>query len=72
MSEAVQRQMGHTPVWLLFSGLAIGVVGASVNKHAESVGELVVAPRGRTENSGAAVAVALGQWGCLSLAQSWC
>ena len=61
MSEAMQRQTGHTPVWLLFSGLAIGVVGASVNKHAESVGELVVALRGRTENSGAAVAVALGQ-----------
>jgi hypothetical protein len=52
MSEAMQRQGGHTPAWLLFSGLAIGVPGASVNKHAETVGELVVALRGRTEKFG--------------------
>jgi hypothetical protein len=51
MSEAMQRQMGQTSAWLLFSGVAFGVVGASANKHAESVGELVVALRGRTENS---------------------
>ena len=67
MSEAMQRQTGQTPAWLLFSGVAIGAVGASVNKHAESVGELVVALRGRTENSDATVAVALGQWGLLLL-----
>jgi hypothetical protein len=67
MSEAMQRQTGQTPAWLLFSGAAIGVVGASVNKHAESVGELVVALRGRTESSDAAAAVALGQWGLLLL-----
>ena len=67
MSEAMQRQTGQTPAWLLFSGVAIGAVGASVNKHAESVGELVVALRGRTENSDAAVAVALGQLGLLLL-----
>jgi len=67
MSEAMQRQGGHTPAWLLFSGLAIGVLGASVNKHAETVGELVVALRGRTENSDAIVAGALGQWGLLLL-----
>jgi hypothetical protein len=67
MSEAMQRQAGQTPAWLLFSGLTIGVVGASVNKHAESVGELVVALRGLTENSDATVAVALGQWGLLLL-----
>jgi hypothetical protein len=67
MSEAMQRQTGPTPAWLLFSGVAFGVVGASVNKHAESVGELVVALRGRTENSDAPVAVALGQWGLLLL-----
>ena len=67
MSEAMQRQTGQTPAWLLLSGVAIGVVGASVNKHAESVGELVVALRGRTENSDVAVAVELGQWGLLLL-----
>lgn len=67
MSEAMQRQTGHTPPWLLFSGLAIGVVGASVSKHAESVGELVVALRGRTENSDATPAIAPGQWGLLLL-----
>jgi len=67
MSEAMQRQGGHTPAWLLFSGLVIGVPGASVNKHAETVGELVVALRGRTENSDAIVAGALGQWGLLLL-----
>jgi hypothetical protein len=65
--EAMQRQTGPTPAWLLFSGVAFGVVGASVNKHAESVGELVVALRGRTENSDAPVAVAVGQWGLLLL-----
>ena len=67
MSEAMRWQAGQTPAWLLFSGVAFGVVGASVNKHAESVGELVVALRGRTENSDAPVAVALGQWGLLLL-----
>ena len=39
MSEAMQRQWGQMPAWLVFSGVAIGVVGASVNKHCESVGE---------------------------------
>ena len=67
MSEAMQRQTGPRPAWLLFSGVAIGVVGASVNKHAESVSELVVALRGWTENSGATVRVVLGQWGLLLL-----
>jgi hypothetical protein len=65
MNEAMQRQTGQTPAWLLFSGVAIGVVGASVNKHAESVGERVVALSGRTENSDATVAVVLGQWSLL-------
>jgi hypothetical protein len=67
MSEAMQLQTGHTSAWLLFSGVAIGVLGASVNKHAETVGELVVALRGRTENSDATAAAALGQWGLLQL-----
>ena len=67
MTNAMQRPMGQMPAWLVLSGVAIGVVGASVKKHAESVGELVVALSGRTENSVAAVAVPLGQWGLLLL-----
>ena len=63
MSEAKQRQTGQTPAWLLFSGVAIGVVGASVKKHAESVGELVAALATRTYSSDVAVAAALGQAG---------
>ena len=67
MSEAMRLQTGRAPAWLLFSGVAIGVVGASVKKHAESVSELVVALSGPTENSDVAVAVALDQSGLLLL-----
>jgi hypothetical protein len=67
MSEAMQLQTGRAPAWLLFSGVAIGVVGASVKKHAESVSELVVALSGPTENSDVAIAVALDQSGLLLL-----
>ena len=66
MSEAMQRQTGQTPAWLLFSGVAIGVVGASVKKHAESVGELVAALATRTYSSNVAMEAALGQ-GSLAL-----
>ena len=65
MSEAMQRQWGQMPAWLVFSGVAIGVVGASVNKHSESVGELVVALGSRTES--VAMAVALGHLGLVLL-----
>ena len=67
MSEAMQRQCSQMPAWLVFSGVAIGVVGASVNKHAETVGELVVALSSRTDSSDVAMAVALGRWGLLLL-----
>jgi hypothetical protein len=63
MSEAMQRQTGQTPAWLLYSGVAIGVVGAGVKKHAESVGELVAALATPTYSSDVAVAAALGQGG---------
>jgi hypothetical protein len=64
MSEAIQRQTGQTPAWLLFSGVAIGVVGASLKKHAESVGERFAALATRTYSSDVAVAAAaLGQAG---------
>jgi len=67
MSEAVQRQRVQMPAWLVLSGVAIGVVGASVNKHAESVGELVVALGSRTDSSDVAMAVALGHLGLVLL-----
>jgi hypothetical protein len=67
MGEAVRLQTGRTPAWLLFSGVAIGVVGASVKKHAESVGELVVALSDRTKNSDVAMVIAVDQWGLLLL-----
>jgi hypothetical protein len=63
MSETMQRQTGQTPAWLLCSGVTIGVVGASVKKHAESVSELVAALATRTYSSDVAVAAALGQGG---------
>lgn len=67
MSEAMQRRRGQMPAWLVFSGVAIGVVGASVKKHAESVGELVGPLGSRTNISDVAVAVALGHWGLVVL-----
>ena len=67
MSEAMRLQASRAPDWLLFSGVAIGVVGASVKKHAKGISELVVALSGRTENSDVAVAVALDEWGLLLL-----
>ena len=63
MSEAIQRHTGQMPVWPVFSGVAIGVVGASLKKHAASVGELVVVLGGRTNTLDVAIAVALGYLG---------
>ena len=40
MSQTLQRPTNQIPVWLVFSGVAIGVVGATAKKHAENVGEL--------------------------------
>jgi hypothetical protein len=62
MSEAMQRHMAPMPARLVFSGATIGIVGASVAKHAESVGELIVAVDGRADPSNLA-AVAPGEWG---------
>lgn len=41
MSQTVQRQTNQMPAWLVFWGAAIGVVGAILKKHAESVGEFI-------------------------------
>ena len=59
MSQAMRRQSGQMPAWLVFSGVSMGVVGASVSKRAEEVGELVVALGSRTDSSD----VALGHLG---------
>jgi hypothetical protein len=72
MSEALQRHIGPMPTWLMFSGATIGIVGASVTKHAESVGEFVVALDSRADTSNLAAA-APGRWGsgCLSSGRLW-
>ena len=62
MSEALQRHIGPMPTWLMFSGATIGIVGASVTKHAESVGAFVVALDSRAGTSNLAAA-APGRWG---------
>ena len=71
MSEAMQRHMAPMPAWLVFSGATIGIVGASVAKHAENVGELILALDSRADPSNlAAVARRMGL-GCLSSGQLW-
>ena len=58
----MQRHMAPMPAWLVFSGATIGIVGASVAKHAENVGELILALDSRADPSNLA-AVAPGEWG---------
>jgi hypothetical protein len=48
MSQTLQRPTSQIPAWLVFSGVVIGTVGATVTKHAESVGELLGALGSRT------------------------
>ena len=67
MSRAMQRPMGQMPARLVFFGVALGVVGTSLRKHAEDVGELVVALGSRTDSSDVAMAIALGHWGVVLL-----
>jgi hypothetical protein len=66
MSQVLQRATNQLPNWLVFSGVAVGVIGASAKKHAESVGEVVVALSGRMGASDV-VAIALGFWGSVLL-----
>jgi hypothetical protein len=63
----MRRQSGQMSAWLVLSGVAVGVVGASVKKHSESVGELVVAMGSREDSSDVAIAVALGHLGLVLL-----
>jgi voltage-gated potassium channel len=41
MSQTVQRQTNQMPAWLMSSGAVVGVIGAILKKHAETVGELI-------------------------------
>jgi hypothetical protein len=62
MSQTVQRQTNQMPAWLVFWGAAIGVVGAILKKHAESVGEFILALRIRAGASDVAATVVPSDW----------
>ncbi len=59
MSQTLQRQTNQIPAWLMFWGVAIGIVGAIVKKHAENIAELV----GALGSRAATAAVAPAHWG---------
>ena len=63
MSQTVQRQTNQMPAWLVFWGAAIGVVGAILKKHAESVGEFILALCIRAGASDVAAVVVPRDWG---------
>jgi hypothetical protein len=63
MSQTLQRQTNQVPVWLVFCGGVIGIVGAIIKNHAESIGEFILAPSIRAGASEVAVAVVAGDWG---------
>jgi len=67
MSQTVQRQTNQTPVWLVFSGVVIGIVGAIMKDHAESVGELILALGSWAGTAEVATAIAHGDWGLVLL-----
>jgi hypothetical protein len=56
MSQTLRRQTNQMSAWLVFSGVLIGMVGATVKKHAENVGELLGALGRRTATSDPATA----------------
>ncbi len=51
MSQTPQRPTNQIPAWLVFSGVVIGIVGATVTKHAEDVGKFLGALARRTATS---------------------
>jgi hypothetical protein len=63
MSQTVQRQTNQMPVWLFFCGGVIGVVGAIIKNHAESLGEFILALSARAGASDLAAAVVPSDWG---------
>jgi hypothetical protein len=62
MSQTVQRQTNQMPAWLVFWGASIGVVGAILKKHAESVGEFILALCIRAGASDVAATVVPSDW----------
>ena len=62
MSQVVQRQTNPMSVWLVFSGVVLGVVGASLRKHAESVGEVILALCIRVDISEVATVLMPSHW----------
>jgi hypothetical protein len=63
MSQSMQRQTNQMPVWLVFCGGVIGVVGAIIKNHAESVGEFILTLSLRAGASDVAAAVVAHDWG---------
>jgi hypothetical protein len=63
MSQTVQRQTNQMPARLVFWGAAIGVAGAILKKHAESVGEFILALCIRAGASDGAATVVPSDWG---------
>jgi hypothetical protein len=63
MSQTMQRQTNQAPVWLVFFGGVIGVIGAIVQNHADSIGEFILAPSIRVGASHVAAAVVASGWG---------
>jgi len=61
MSQTLQRQTNQMSVRLVFWGVAIGVVGAILRKHAENVGEFVGVLGSRATTSD--LATAAPNWG---------
>jgi hypothetical protein len=62
MSQTLQRPTNQMSVWLVFWGVAIGVVGAILRKHAENVGEFVGVMGSRAATSGLVTATP-ADWG---------
>ena len=62
MSQTLQRQTNQMSVRLVFWGVAIGVVGAILRKHAENVGEFVGVLGSRAATSDL-VTAAPADWG---------
>jgi len=62
MSQAVQRQPSQMPAWLVFSGVVVGIFGASLKQHADRVGDIVgtLSSQAATSDLTAAAPGALG------------
>jgi hypothetical protein len=63
MSQTMQRQTNQMPVWLVFCGGVIGIVGAIIKNHAESVGEFILALPSTAGASDVAAALVASDWG---------